>query len=56
MKLIDITRDNWIPVISMTTNTDPANARGIHLYTQFGFVPTGEIWDGDEVVYCLTLS
>lgn len=33
-------------------STDPENARGIRLYTRFGFRPTGESWDG-EAVYCL---
>ncbi|MEO3948043.1 GNAT family N-acetyltransferase [Gorillibacterium sp. CAU 1737] len=33
---------------------DPENHRGKHVYEQFGFVPTGDVWD-DEEVFCLPL-
>lgn len=31
-------------------STDPNNTRARHMYEQFGFAETGEIWDG-EVLY-----
>lgn len=36
-------------------STEPENVKGKHIYEQFGFVNTGEIWDGEEL-YCLRLK